>query len=173
MSTSLYDLSVSSYLQSVAGVAEVMKKGRAFAVENNLSLDSVVETRLVDDMLPFRFQIMAVVHQSIGAIHGIHAAEFGPPKPSDPLDYDGLMALLATTMDELQAVDPDTINTYAGKPVTFKMGELQIPFSAENFVLSFSLPNLYFHATTAYDMLRELGVPLSKRDFLGNLRVGV
>ena len=48
----------------------------------------------------------------------------------------------------------------------------EIPFSNENFVLSFSLPNLYFHATTAYDILRMQGVGVGKRDFLGQLRMG-
>jgi len=57
--------------------------------------------------------------------------------------------------------------------VIFKLGANQMPFTTENFVLSFSLPNLYFHATTAYDILRMKGVPLGKRDFLGQMRMGV
>jgi hypothetical protein len=46
-----------------------------------------------------------------------------------------------------------------------------MPFTAEGFLLSFSLPNFYFHATTAYDILRTKGAPLGKRDFLGALRM--
>lgn len=53
----------------------------------------------------------------------------------------------------------------------FKAGSFELPFIAENFVLSFSLPNFYFHATTAYDILRMSGVPLGKMDFLGPMRV--
>ena len=55
--------------------------------------------------------------------------------------------------------------------MVFQLRDRQIPFTAENFVLSFSLPNFYFHATTAYDILRTKGVPLGKRDFLGHLRL--
>lgn len=173
MSVSLYDLSVGSYLQCVASVAKVMDKGRRYADEQGIALDDIVSTRLAPDMLPFRFQILSVVHQSIGAIQDIEAGESAPPSSIEPLDYAALEALVQTTLEELRAVDADQINSFSGKPVVFKMGELQIPFSAENFVLSFSLPNLYFHATTAYDILRQQGVPLSKRDYLGQMRVGI
>ena len=53
------------------------------------------------------------------------------------------------------------------------MGEMEIPFTAENFVMSFSLPNLYFHAATLYDMLRIQGVPIGKTDFLGPMAMGL
>ncbi len=56
--------------------------------------------------------------------------------------------------------------------MVFKLGKNELPFTNRNFLLSFSLPNFYFHATTAYDILRMLGVPLGKRDFLGNMKIG-
>ena len=55
--------------------------------------------------------------------------------------------------------------------MAFVMGERRMPFTAEGFLMSFSLPNLHFHATTAYDILRMQGVPLGKRDYLGGLRL--
>jgi len=55
----------------------------------------------------------------------------------------------------------------------FKYADKSIPFSTENFVLAFTYPNLYFHATTIYDMLRMKGVPLSKPDFMGRLPIGL
>ena len=58
-----------------------------------------------------------------------------------------------------------------GGTILFKVGDFEMPFTAENFILSFSLPNLYFHATTAYDILRMAGAPLGKMDFLGQMRM--
>ena len=58
-----------------------------------------------------------------------------------------------------------------GKDLLFKFGDFKVPFVAEDFVLSFSLPNLHFHATTAYDILRMKGVPLGKRDYTGPMRI--
>ena len=63
------------------------------------------------------------------------------------------------------------MNALEGKDVTFQFKDFKLPFTAENFLLSFSLPNFYFHATTAYDILRHKGVPLGKRDFTGKLRL--
>jgi len=69
-------------------------------------------------------------------------------------------------------MDPETVNGLAGRKVVFKLGGNEIPFTAENFLLSFSLPNFYFHAATAYDILRASGVPLGKLDFLSAMKIG-
>ena len=55
--------------------------------------------------------------------------------------------------------------------MAFQLGERKMPFLAEGFLMSFSLPNLHFHATTAYDILRQKGAPLGKRDYMGALRL--
>ena len=72
-------------------------------------------------------------------------------------------ALLAVTREEVEG--------FMGKEVWFRAGERQLPFTAEDFLMSFSLPNFYFHAATAYDILRWKGVPLGKRDYIGRLRM--
>ena len=64
------------------------------------------------------------------------------------------------------------MDALAGNAMYFRMGDFELPFTAESFVMSFALPNFYFHATTAYDMLRIAGVPLGKMDFLGQMRLG-
>ncbi|MEI7573882.1 MAG: DUF1993 family protein, partial [Phenylobacterium sp.] len=58
-----------------------------------------------------------------------------------------------------------------GREVIFRIGQSQIPFTAEGFLMSFSLPNLHFHAATAYDILRQKGAPLGKRDYLGAMKI--
>ncbi|MEM9622424.1 MAG: DUF1993 family protein, partial [Pseudomonadota bacterium] len=73
----------------------------------------------------------------------------------------------------LASLSESEVDGLADKSLVFKLGEREMPFTNENFLLSFSLPNFYFHATTAYDILRMLGTPLGKMDFLGRLRVGV
>ena len=173
MPTSLYDLSVGSYLQVVASAAAFLAKGAAHCTENGISLEDVVGTSLYPDMLTLHFQAVCVAHHSIGAIKGMQAGEFGPPTGYPDTDYAGLQGLINNALDELKALDADAINALAGERIIFKLGENQIPFTNENFVMSFSLPNLYFHATTAYDILRTKGVPVGKRDFLGRMRMAV
>ena len=63
------------------------------------------------------------------------------------------------------------MNALADREVVFAIGDIRMPFTGANFLLSFSQPNFYFHATTAYDLVRMLGVPVGKRDFLGRMRL--
>ena len=129
------------------------------------------ETSIFEPSSPFRFQVISVVHHSLGAINGIKEGVFSTP-PSLDSDYAALQAMVKDAIGQLQAMPENEIEALAGKAMKFKMGDFEIPFTAENFILSFSLPNLYFHATTAYDILRMAGVPLGKRDFLGDMRMG-
>jgi len=171
MATSFYDLSVATYLQQVNGVCGFLQRGLDHASENNLDLDEIVETRLYPDMLPFRFQLWSVAHHSRGSIEGIKAGVFSPPAETPQLDYAGLQKVVSDARDMLQALTPEEVNALEGKDVIFQFRDFKMPFTAETFALSFSLPNLHFHSTTAYDILRMKGVPLGKRDYMGPLRI--
>jgi hypothetical protein len=173
MSNSLYDISVGSYLQALSGMAIVLDKGAAFAAENEIDADTFVGAKLHDDMLPFLFQVNCVRQHSVDALESLKSGESIPPKTTEKRDYKGLQKMVADTIDELKAVSADDVNSAQGKTVVFKFGGHEMPFTAENFILSFSLPNLYFHTTTAYDILRMKGVPLGKGNFLGKMRLGV
>lgn len=172
MTTSLYDMSVPSYLQVLGGMANVMRKAADHYQENGMDLGELVAKQLQPDMQPFSFQINAIKHHSMGAIEGLQRGEFNPPPSLPELDYAGLQGLVADAIAGLESLNAEEVNALAGKEMYFRMGDFEIPFNAENFVMSFSLPNFYFHATTAYDVLRMHGVPLGKMDYLGRLRTG-
>jgi uncharacterized protein len=165
MATSLYDMSVASYLQTTMAVAGYLDKGHVFCKEKGINTTDIVDARLFPDMLPFGFQIVSVAHHSLGAVQGLKKGVFAPPGQT------GLQKLIADAVTGLQGLSPTEVNALEGREIVFQMRDRQIPFTAENFVLSFSLPNFYFHATTAYDILRTKGAPLGKRDFLGQLRL--
>ena len=173
MTTSLYDLSVGSFLQMTEATLGIMQVGQQHCADNNINLNDVVATTLHPDMASFHFQIVCVTHHSLGAINGVQSGEFGPPSGYEQMDYAGLLALTQRSIDALRALNPASINDLNGGTVVFKMGKTEIPFTCENFIQSFALPNLYFHATTAYDILRVQGAPLGKMNFLGQMRIGI
>jgi hypothetical protein len=166
-------MSVASYLQSLDAVAGFLEKGRAFCAKNNIDLAKIVETRLHADMYPFHFQIISVVHHSLGTMKALASGELGPPSGFPNFDYEGLQGLVNDTIEELKTYTPDVVNALDGKDVSFIFGDTKLPFTASNFVLSFSHPNVYFHAATAYDILRSKGVPVGKLDFMGVPRMKV
>ena len=173
MSISLYEATVDNYLQVLKSMEVVLDKGEMFCRENGIDLASIVSTRLIENMNPFQFQVISVVHHSLGALKGLESGEFAPPLGYGNPDYASLKTLVSQAYSQVQLFDAAKVNKWSGQTVTFKIECTEIPFTVENFVLSFSLPNFYFHATTTYDVLRMKGVPLGKRDFMGSMRVGV
>lgn len=173
MGVSLYDLSVASYLQTIGGVAGVLEKGAKHCAEHNIDPNTLVETRLHADMFPLQFQVQSVTHHSIGAIEGVKKGLFTPPPQIPPQDYKGLQKMVADAQDALKKLTPDEVNALQGRDMTFQIRDFKIPFTAEGFLMSFSLPNFYFHATTTYAILRMKGVPLGKRDYMGQMRMKV
>jgi len=171
MAIPLYDVSVASFLQVLSGVAGFLDKGLAHCQANGIALPEVVETRLYPDMLPFRFQVIAVAHHSLGAMNGVQAGVFKPPSGPMNQDYAALQKLIADARAGLQTLSREAVDALQGKDVTFQLGDFKMPFTAEGFLMSFSMPNLHFHATTAYDILRMKGVPLGKRDYMGPPRL--
>jgi hypothetical protein len=169
MAISFYDLSVGSYLRTLTAFEGVLARGLTHCEQTGADPDALAEARLAPDMLPLAFQVRSVAHHSIGALEGLKRGTFAPPGASPPLSYAQLQAIAAETKAALAALAPDEINGLEGGELMFQLGEHSLPFTAEGFLLSFSLPNFYFHATTAYDILRANGVALGKRQFLGQL----
>ena len=171
MSFNLYDATVVNYLQTLAALSGILDKGLEHGKAHGMTGEDLVEAKLAPDMLPLRFQVLSSVHHSRGAIEGVQAGLFEPPARQPDVTYAGLQALVKEAHDWLAKLSPAAVNGLAGRDVVFKLGERQLPFTAEGFLMSFSLPNFYFHSTTAYDVLRMKGVPLGKRDFLGKMRM--
>ena len=149
MAISLYDVTVASYLQALGGVSGFLDRGLAHCRDNNIDPEEIVETRLYGDMLPFRFQIVSVAHHSAGAIEGVKNGAFAPPSDTRPHDYAALQGVVAETRDKLAKLSREEVNALEGGDVLFQIRDFKMPFTAENFLMSFSLPNFYFHATTA------------------------
>ena len=170
MAFSLYAATVPSYRQILDAVARLLIKAEAFCAEKGIAPDEIVLARLAADMQPFSYQVKSTAVHSLGAIEGVRKGVFSPDMTQPPGDFAGLKVRIAETLTALEAIDPAEIDRYMGRDMRFSFGDRQIDFTAENFLLSFSQPNFYFHATTAYDILRWKGVSIGKRDFMGKLR---
>jgi uncharacterized protein len=171
MGVSLYDATAALFIQTLGGVEGILSRGLAHCQEHNIDPQEVVETRLHPDMLPFRYQVQAAIGHSLGAVQGVQQGEFKPPYGTPTSDYAALQKEVADARIALQQYTPGDVNALETRDVVFNLGDRKMPFTGEGFLLSFSVPNFYFHATTAYDILRSKGVALGKRDFLGRLRL--
>ena len=171
MSISLSDASLKTYKQLLPAALAIMKKAKKHFTDKGIDLNELAEMRLIDDMATLTFQVFSVVHHSIGAIDAIKTGEFAPPKMPENLDFNDLIIMLEDAEEKLNNLSDEEIDSLSGKEVMFRMGQIEWAFTAENFVLSFSLPNFYFHITTMYDMFRIKGLEIGKLDFAGALRI--
>jgi hypothetical protein len=171
MAFSLYDATVANYLQILGAAGGFLEKSLTHFREGGIDTAEIVETRLASNMLSFRFQIISIAHHSRGAMEAAKNGVFFPSSDKPELDYAALQALVTEARNELSALTPEAVNALVGRDVIFKVGERAVPFTTEGFLMSFSLPNFFFHTTTAYDILRHKGAPLGKRDFVGKMRL--
>jgi uncharacterized protein len=171
MSFSLYDALIPTFQQTLGAVVGLVDKAEAYCAENPAA--DLIQARLHPDMLPFSYQVKSAAAHSFGAIEGVRRGVFSPDMSPPPESFAALKQALAAATAGLAALGAQEVNGFVGRDMRFEMRGRAMDFTAENFLLSFSLPNFYFHATTAYAILRHRGLPLGKRDFMGPLRLKV
>jgi hypothetical protein len=170
MSIPFYDLSVPTFLQTVRALGSVLDRASGHCAKTGSDPDKFVEARLIDDMAPFHFQIEAAWHHAVWGLEAARTGAFTPPALTGPVPFADLRGMLNKAEAALEAFVPDEVNSWAGKKLDLQIGPRQLAFTSETLILSFSLPNFYFHVVTAYDILRMQGVPIGKRDYEGQLR---
>ena len=167
MPLSLHAALVPSWLQILGAGRNWLDK----AVTHGMGEAELCDARLIEDMFPFAYQVKSMAVHSQGAIEavrqGLFSPNFGEALPSTLAD---LRQRLEGAIGVLESVGEDELEGFTGKPMRFEIGEKRLDFWAEDFLLSFSQPNFYFHASMAYAILRAKGVPVGKIDYLGKLR---
>jgi hypothetical protein len=169
--TSLYDLSVPTFLQTVRAVAGYLDRAAAHWARTGANPDDFVGDRLFPDMAPFHFQIEALVHHSVWGLEAVKTGVFAPPALIGRMPFAELQDMVAKAVTALEGFTPEAVNGWEGKMLDFQIGPRRLRFTSDSYFLSFALPNFHFHAVTAYDILRLRGVPLGKRDYEGRLRM--
>ena len=173
MMASLYDLSVPTFLQTVRAICGCLDKATTHCSEIGIDPDDFVKARLVEDMAPFHFQIECVDNYSVWGLDAMRQGAFNPPDLVGGVPFSELQNRMVNTEEALMEFKPDEVNAWSGKELDVQIhANLQTSaFTSETYLLSFLLPNFYFHAVTAYDILRMQGVPVGKSDFQGSLRI--
>ncbi len=173
MSISLYDATVPSFLQILGAASGMIDKAEVHCAEKNIEEKVLLGAHFGEDMLPLSWQLKWLSTHSVGAIKGVRAGLFQPDRSPPAETLAAFREQIQATIAALKTVSRDEMEGFIGNDMIFSVPAmtLELPFTAENFLLSFSLPNFYFHATTAYDLLRDQGVSIGKRDFLGAMRI--
>lgn len=171
MTIGLYDALIPTFRQMLGSTKVLLDKAEAHCAEHGLPHEDLIGARLIESMQPFSYQVKSTSEHSIGAIRAVRAGVFTPSLAYPPDSFEALHALVDAADTELAALDRAEVEGFVGQDMRFEFRDTIIPFTAEKFLLSFAQPNFFFHATTAYDVLRMKGVTLGKMVFLGRLQV--
>jgi hypothetical protein len=170
MAFSLYAATIPSFQQILGAVSGLLDKAETFCAQKGIAPQELIQARLAADMFPLAYQIKSTTVHSLGAIEGVRKGVFSPDTTAPPETFAALKARIAATLTALEKIDSAEIDGFLGRDVRFAFGNNYRDYTAEDFLLSFSLPNFYFHASTAYDILRWKGMPIGKRDYMGKTR---
>jgi uncharacterized protein len=165
-------LAIDTFVPALRTLEAVLDKGVAHARERGADPEALLKERLAPDMYPLSSQIqLACYHAKDGSAR---AAGQEPPKIDiKELTFDQAKALIASTLDALAAIKPAAFSDAAKRQVELSLsGGRVYQSNALEFVQHWSIPHFYFHVVTAYDILRHLGVPLGKRDFMSGITHG-
>ena len=170
-SHSLDSAFVAPCLQILGSLAGLIDRAEAHCSEHNLPPQALTEARLAPDMWPFAKQIFEAGHQSARAVAGVRLGTFSPELDPAPSDFAALREEIGGAISALQATPKGELDVLAQHDMRFEFGTMRMDFTVEDFLLSFALPNFFFHASTAYAIMRNSGLEIGKRDFLGKVRM--
>lgn len=170
MPLTLHEAIVPNWIQLVEASARLLDKAESWAGAQGISEAELLSARLVHDMLPLAYQFKSCWVHTAHAISRCREGVFAPHMEPPPATYAGLRDKLAEALADLRALDPAELEAIAANDMVFEFNDNRLLFTVQDFLLSFSNPNAYFHAATAYDILRMKGMPIGKRDFMGRVR---
>ena len=166
MAVSMHQISLPVFIRHLNGMAGCMKKAQAHYAEKKYDEATLLSYRLYPDMFSFTRQVQAATDHArtcTALLAGVEAPKFEDNEKS----LGDLIARVEKTVAWLNSIKAEQIDGSEGKAVTIKMRDRELNFKGLELLLNRSLPNFYFHATTAYDIIRHNGVEVGKRDFMG------
>ena len=167
MSTMSMSNAVSAISKLLGNIEHILRKGEANAEERGIDMDVFLNTRLAPDMHPLYKQVLMICDLAKMAPYRI--AGLTPPTYDDSeRTLEELYGLIAKAQADVAAVTADQLDGREGAEVMVKLGPRgDVPFTGIVCLSAFTIPNLHFHITTAYNILRSNGVPLGKIDYFG------
>lgn len=168
MSLSMYQASVPVAIRYMERLAAILKKAEDHATTKKIDPSVFINARLAPDMFPLARQVQIATDTVKGCAARLAGVEV-PSYPDTETTFADLQARIAKTISFLQSVKAEQIDGSEGKTINLKAGPRELTFTGQVYLLSFVLPNLFFHTTTTYAILRHNGVELGKMDYLGSV----
>ncbi|MBT8764954.1 DUF1993 domain-containing protein [Metapseudomonas boanensis] len=168
MSLSMYEASIPVFVRMLGNLSTILAKAQANAEARSIEPKVFIEARLAPDMFPLARQVQIASDTAKGCAARLAGVEV-PSYPDTESSFAELQERIAKTVEFVQGIQAAQLEGSETRIVTLKMRTGDLTFPGQAYLLHFALPNLYFHVTTAYAILRHNGVDVGKMDFLGGV----
>ena len=168
MTLSMYQASVPVFVHMLGNLSKILAKGAAFAEARKIEPSVLINDRLAPDMFPLSKQVQIATDIALRGSARLAGVDF-TNMPDTETTFPELQARLSKTLAFVKSLTASQIDGSEAKPITIKVGPNDMTFTGQDYLLNFVLPNLYFHVTAAYLILRHNGVEVGKMDFLGGI----
>ena len=168
MSLSMYQASVPVLIRQLENLSAILKRGEAHALAKKIAPEVFINARLSPDMYPLSRQIQIAGDVSKGGVARLAGKDI-PSYEDNEKTFADLYARITKTIDFLRTFKVSEIDGSEERKVSLKVGGNELTFKGQAYLFGFVLPNVYFHSSIAYAILRHNGVELGKKDFLGSI----
>ena len=168
MKISVPALTVDIFIHTLSSLSAILEKGAGLAAQKKFDSAILVSSRLAPDMLPLSKQVQIAcdtAKKGAARLAGVDAPAFDDNEKT----LDELRTRIARTIDYLKTLPASAFDGAEERDIKVPAGERTLEFKGLAYLQRWILPNLFFHVTTAYNILRHNGVEIGKRDYLGNL----
>ncbi len=165
---SMYQASVPPCLRALTALSEVLAKGEAYCIARGIEPGVMLQSRLYPDMFPLVRQVQ-IAADSARRLGARLTRTLPASVPDTETSFVELQQRLAATIEALRAIEPAQLEDTEDMAITIPIQTGELKLTGLEYAQGFAIPNVYFHAVTAYDILRHNGVALEKQDFLGPL----
>ncbi len=166
MPVSMHRASVPVFVRALKVLATLLEKGDAHAKAQGQNPDDLVAARLTGDMLPLSAQIQRASDASKGAVARLTGVD-APTMPDEETSFAALQKRVADTLAFIESAPAAAFEGSEDRTIELKLPNATLTFTGEDYLLTFALPNFFFHVVTAYDILRHKGVQIGKLDYMG------
>jgi len=167
MTFSMYEASVPVFKQILTSLSAIIDKAEAHANEKKIEPAALLQARLYPDMFPFIRQVQVACDFAKGAsarLAGVDVPRYEDTEQS----FAELKQRIETTLKFISGLPQDGIEASAQRDITTSSGANAKQFKGQVYLVHYALPHFYFHATTAYAILRHNGIEVGKKDFIGS-----
>jgi uncharacterized protein len=167
MSISMYEASIPHFALMLGNLSLILDKAKAHSETKNIDESVFVQARLAPDMYPLSQQIRIITDMAKACAARLAGVEI-PRYEDNETTFADYQARIAKTIAFLQGFDSEEIDNSYNLPITIKLYDKEVVYTAQVYLLDVVIPHFYFHVTTAYAILRHHGVELGKKDYIDN-----